>query len=500
LYELVDDLPVGVWVARVPNGDLIYANRRFAEIMGQTGRDDVTVGGYSEPYGILTRDGKPYPERRMPFVRAVEERQVVVVDDLTIRRPDRAHVHVRAYANPVMDEAGVISHVVIVFFDITREVDAELARAEADRRLHAAQRLEAVGTLAGGIAHDFNNLIFGIKLIAAELALDETDEKRKRALALIDDITERSALLTRSLLGFARRGIARKMPVALDDVVAAMHEMLARTMANVTIEFELAAEHRGAVIADRAQLEQVVMNLVVNARDALQAADHGRVMVTTRSVNDRVILEVSDDGPGVAPEMRDHLFEPYVSTKTQCAEHGTGLGLATVFGIVDSHGGTIELAPGLDGRGVTFRVSLPAAGCGAELPAPAAPELPLPVGSGTLLVVDDDPLLRDALARVLVGLGYTALVAASGGEAVAIFEREPERITGVLLDMIMPGMSGVSTFTALRSIRGDLPVLLMSGHARAEDVEPLLAAGARGLVMKPYSIQALGRALLQALG
>ena len=216
VHALADDLPVGIWVARAPNGEFVYANRMFAEIMGQGGRDDTQVGSYSEPYGICTRDGQPYPESRMPFVRALQEQRVVVVDDLMIRRPDRTHVHVRAFARPVTNEAGTITHVVIAFFDVTREVDAEIARAESERRLQHGQRLEAIGTLAGGVAHDFNNLIFGIKLLAAELAVHETDPERRKSLALIDDITERSAMLTRSLLGFARRGKHRAAAVALD--------------------------------------------------------------------------------------------------------------------------------------------------------------------------------------------------------------------------------------------------------------------------------------------
>ena len=264
----MDDLPVGLWVARAPKGELVYANHMFAEIMGQGGRFDVHVGGYSEPYGILTRDGKPYPEDRQPFVRALQERRVVVADDIMIRRPDGAIVHARAFGRPVMNEAGDITHVVVAFFDITREYEAELARAESEQRSHRSQRLEAIGTLAGGIAHDFNNLVFGIKLLAAELAAGETDAQRRASLRMIDDITERSAVLTRSLLGFARRGKHRAIPVALNDVIGAMRELFARTLTGVQLSFELDAEDRGTVIGDQAQLEQVVMNLVVNARPA----------------------------------------------------------------------------------------------------------------------------------------------------------------------------------------------------------------------------------------
>src|SRR5688572_10954460 len=153
LHALVDDLPVGLWVARAPSGAFVYANRQFEQIMGMPARSDVAVGEYSAPYGIRTRDGQPYPEARMPFVRALAERQIVVVDDLTIHRGDGTTVDVRAFARPVI-AGDEVTHVVIAFFDITREVAAERARAESEQRLQLTQRMEAIGTLAGGIAHD----------------------------------------------------------------------------------------------------------------------------------------------------------------------------------------------------------------------------------------------------------------------------------------------------------------------------------------------------------
>jgi signal transduction histidine kinase/ActR/RegA family two-component response regulator len=499
IHALADDLPVGLWVARAPGGEFVYANRRFAEIMGQTGRGDVAVGGYSEPYGIMTRDGQPYPEHRMPFVRAMQERRVVVVDDITIYRPDRTRVDVRAFANPVTDEAGTITHVAIAFFDITREVAAERARAESEKRLHRAQRMEAIGTLAGGIAHDFNNLSFGIKLIASALRAGETDGGKRESLDLIDEITERSAALTRSLLGFARRGKHRAAPVALDDVVASMREMLSRTLSAIEIEFDIAAADRGTVIGDHAQLEQVVMNLVVNARDALRDAPDARIAVRTSSHDGRVVLEVADNGPGIPAELRDRVFEPYFTTKTQGAERGTGLGLATAYGIVESHGGTIEIVDGLGPKGTTIRVTLPAA----QRPAPQAPpRSPIEAvrsGAGTILVVDDDPMVLRALAAALGSLGYGVLEACGGAEAVDLVRERRGEIRAVLLDMVMPRMGGAATYVALRALAPDLVVLLMSGHASNEDVQGLIDLGACGFVSKPYSIEALGSALAAAL-
>jgi len=496
IHALADDLPVGLWVARAPGGELVYANRTFAEIMGQGGRDDIAVGGYSEPYGILTRDGKPYPEDRLPFVRALQQRKVVVVDDIMVRRPDGSSVHVRAFANPVM-RGDVITHVVICFFDISREIEAEAARGESERRLHRAQRLEAVGTLAGGIAHDFNNLIFGVKLLAAELAAGETDPQRRAALRMIDDVTERSAMLTRSLLGFAGRGKHRAVPVALNDVIGAMRELLTRTLTGVHISFQLDAADRGTVVGDQSQLEQVVMNLVVNSRDALKERG-GRVLVTTRSENGRVVLEVSDDGPGIPAELRERVFEPYFTTKTHGSQRGTGLGLATVFGIIEGHKGTVEVADGIGGTGATLRVSMPAAGAAAREPQ-ASDARAVEPGTGTILVVDDDLLVRRAVSLTLRGLGYTTYEAASGIEAVDLYRRHHPSIRGVVLDVIMPVMSGRATFAAIREIDPRVAVLLMSGYTKNEDVHALLEEGARGFVMKPYSVEVLARSLADAL-
>ncbi len=500
VHALADDLPVGIWVARAPNGEFVYANRTFAEIMGQAGRDDAQAGSYSEPYGIFTRDGQPYPEHRLPFVRALQERQVVVVDDLTIHRPDGTRVHVRAFGRPVSSAAGVITHVVIAFFDVTREVDAEAARAESERRLQRGQRLEAIGTLAGGIAHDFNNLIFGIKLLGAELAVHETDPDRRKSLALIDDITERSAMLTRSLLGFARRGKHRAAPVALDDLIGGMVELLSRTLGGVAVTFDLGADRRGTVIGDRAQLEQIVMNLCVNAAEAIaEAGRGGRIAIRTHTElgpsGEAVLLEVADDGPGIPRELRDRVFEPYFTTKTP--ERGTGLGLATVFGIVESHGGTIELADGLDGRGTTMRIRLPAAHRAAA-PPPPTPARDVAAGSGTVLVVDDDALVRRSVATAIRSLGYDTVEAEGGAEAVEVYRERKADLRAVVLDIVMPGMNGRATLAAMREVDPEVPVLLMSGHTMNEEIQSLLDSGARGFLSKPYSVEALARSLADA--
>ena len=511
ILALGEDLPVGIWVARAPNGEEVYANRTFATIMG-TGVKATQVGNYAEPYGILTRDGKPYPEARLPFVRALQERQVVINDDITIRRPDGSCVDVRAFGRPVIDAGGVITHVIIAFFDITREVSAERARGESDERLHRAQRMEAIGTLAGGIAHDFNNLIFGIKLIASDLASSEHDAKRKEALKLIDDITERSAALTRSLLGFARRGKHRATTLCLSDVVASMSELLKRTSTGVELELELQAENRGVLVGDQSQLEQVIMNLVGNARDAVGEA--GRVVIRTRdeilaappphalgaaTPGPHVVLEVSDNGAGIDPAVRDRVFEPYFTTKTKGPDRGTGLGLATVLGIVELHGGSVEVDAGPDRIGTTLRVFLPSTGRPIEPAVARRPAAVVPSGSGMLMIVDDDAIVRRAVAKAVETLGYSTVEATSGTDAVEIYRAHKDEIRGIVLDMVMPQMSGRATYVALREIDPTVPVLLMSGYAVNEEVQAILDLGVKAFVAKPHSVEQLAEALSVAL-
>ena len=484
---IVDALPMGVWVARAPGGELVYANARFAEILGLDARADVGVGEYAEPYAIHDRDGALYPEDRMPFVRALQARETVVVDDIVIHRTDGGRTHIRADARPIFD-GEEISHVLVAFFDITREVEAET-------QLRRAQRMESIGNLAGGIAHDFNNLLAVVRTIVSTLLLGEKEPKRREALESIDAATESAVQLTRSLLGFSGRGKNLAAPVDIDALVSSLSEMLVRVLdRRITLRTELDA--RRSVQADASQLEQVVMNLVLNARDALDGC--GVITVRTRSSGAHLVLEVDDSGPGVPRSIRGRIFEPYFTTKKGHARHSAGLGLATVYGIVEGHGGTVEVLDAVDG-GARFQVCLPALG---DAPAPSRPsERPQEIvkGEGLILLVDDDDAVRGSLASGLEAIGYTVARARDGEEAVECFRKEPGGFAGVLLDMSMPKLDGRGTYLALRELDPEVRVLLMTGYALNEEAQEILDLGVRGFLAKPFRLGDLSEALTQLL-
>jgi signal transduction histidine kinase/ActR/RegA family two-component response regulator len=425
----------------------------------------------------------------MPFVRALQARAVVTVDDIVIHRGDGRKVNVRALARPVFAPGtDTITHVVIAFFDITREVEVERLRAESEARLQRAQRMEAIGSLAGGIAHDFNNLLTAIRAMATKLSASEPSAERRQDLKVIDDVANSAAQLTRALLGFAGRGKNFSQSVSLNEMMVAMVGLIERTLHPIVVGLDLEAAS-GDVAGDLSQLEQVLMNLVLNARDAM--ANGGRLILRTRDVGKQVIWEVADNGAGIDRAIRDRIFEPYFTTKKG---RGSGLGLATVYGIVESHGGNIEA---LDGNpGTIMRITLPAAAPGIRRARRAIVRDESPrAGQGTILLVEDEQLVRVSTFRALRQLGYEVLACGDGVEALELFREHHAELTAVVLDMIMPRMSGHATYASLREIDPRVPVLLTSGFSQNEEVQQTLDLGARGYLAKPYDISSLSTAL-----
>lgn len=341
---IADDLPVGVWCARAPGGEFLYANRTFGEIMGQVGRGDVAVGSYAEPYGIYGSDGALYPEEKMPFLRALRAGEIVVVDDIVIHRGDGTRIPIRAHARPVRGESGEITHVVIVFFDITREVEARRASDELAARLRQTERMQTIGLLAGGIAHDFNNVLAAVRVLSSRLRMGERDPARLELFDQLDAAVDSGAGLARQLVVLGGRDRPTTVVVSLGELASRTARLLDRTLAGrVTVRHE--ADGGACVVSgDPSRLEQVLMNLAINARDAIESGPGereagGAITIRTRGVvldddtavrvpplpaGRYAVLEVSDTGPGIPREIRSRIFEPYFTTRTAGERRGTG--------------------------------------------------------------------------------------------------------------------------------------------------------------------------------
>jgi two-component system cell cycle sensor histidine kinase/response regulator CckA len=501
-----DELPVAIWMGRVPSGEVVYTNAAFRDVLGIEPPDDAARGAFVGPYGVHTTTGEPYPEDRMPFERVIAARTTVVIDDLVIHRHDGRRVSLRVFAKPIFDADGNMTHVLEAFTDISREVEAERARAEGERRLARSQRLEAIGQLVAGIAHDFNNLLTVTKLATSALRTDETNAERLETIEQISAVTDSAVELIKNLIGFARRERRIAAPISFEAVVQPVIDMAGRTFDRATpLRADLDA--RGAaVVGDPSQLQQMIMNLVINARDAV--AGSGEVMVRTRArvvtagagsslaAGSYVVLEVCDTGPGIPAAVRERIFEPYFTTKTQGPVKGTGLGLSIVHGIVESHGGVIEVDDNVP-HGAIVRVLLPRVG---DLPRPAVASTEGPSGAAPaasagegrlVLVVEDEPLVRATTVASLAAHGFRVIAAADGATAVELFRDRRAEVSAVVLDMVMPGMRGRDVYLALRELCADVPVLLVTGSAFDDDAEQMVAMGASAFLPKPYNAKQL---------
>ncbi len=408
---------------------------------------------------------------------------------LTVRRQDGGQLEGDATISPVRDPRGTITGFVFVSRDVTREV-------MLDEQLRQSQKMEAVGQLAGGVAHDFNNLLVGIQGYAL-LALEALppDAPVHDDLLEIQRAAERAAALTRQLLAFSRRQVLQPVDLALDEVIRDLLKMLHRVISeDIELALVPGADLR-LVRADLGQVEQVIMNLVVNARDAMP--EGGTITLRTENADldpgycERhawarpghfVRLSVTDTGCGIPEEMLPRIFEPFFTTKG--VNEGTGLGLATVHGIVEQHRGLIHVSS-RSGEGTVVEVYLPVsdrhtAEAGAAKPAAA------PGGRETILLAEDDEMVRRLGVRILERAGYTVLIAENGHEAVRLFERHRGDVALALLDMIMPVMGGIEARERILALEPAARVLFASGYsAEAGKLGSRLGADIP-LIAKPY--------------
>lgn len=399
--------------------------------------------------------------------------------------------HLTNTIRPYRDNSGAIIGVIGTCLDVT-------ASRALERRMVDAQRAESLGVLAGGLAHDFNNLLVGV-LGNADLAMREIPRGApgRGAVEAVREAGLRAAELTNQLLAYAGRGGAGNVRVHPAEVIDELLRITAPSIPH-NVKFEIDVPPGLALRGDPSQVRQVLLNLIANARDAL--GDRGGTIkiaalahhhdgngepndVIVAPAGNYIVLQVWDDGPGMDDETRRHIFEPFFTTK----HSGHGLGLAAVLGIVRAHGGGVKLKTAR-GQGARFCVFWPAA---VTMPQRAATEPP--IAGRTVLIIDDEDLVRDVVARMIEDLGYTAMTARDGRSGLDMVAGNP--VDAVLVDMTMPGMTGADVITSLRATNPQLPVVLCSGYDRARAGQ----VTADAYLPKPFRIEALERTLAKLL-
>ncbi len=494
--RIFEDATFGLFQT-TPDGSVLAANPALTRLLGYD-----TPEAFTSRATNLALVHYADPDKRAELEHLLERHGQVSGFELQLRRTDGSLLWARLSARAVRDARGVVHHHEGILEDIT-----EAKRLE--RQFLQAQKMESIGRLAGGVAHDFNNLLTVI-LANIELAnkqLHHQDPLRED-LADMRHAAERAAALTRQLLAFARRHVVEPRVIDVNALAIRLDSMLRRLIGEDISLVTRQAPDLGAVRVDPGQLEQVIVNLVVNARDAMPGG--GKLTIETAnmtldaayaqahlgaSAGEYVMIAVSDTGHGFSDEVRQHLFEPFFTTKGE--GKGTGLGLATCYGIVKQCGGTIWAYSEV-GVGSTFKVYLPRI---AERPdqSPSPDTSALRGGHETILLVEDEPMVRDVTARTLMASGYRVLQAANGVDALRVVESEPGAIDLVVTDVVMPRMGGPQLLEQLHRARPGLRVLFTSGYTDTAVVHHGVLGTEAAFLQKPFVPDTLARKVREVL-
>jgi PAS domain S-box-containing protein len=456
-----------------------------------TGPDNVEGQGIAPPIG---------PEDRGPvknFISIPVKIGDEVVGRIALANPGREYTDRDLHALEQMSELYALA--------LHRQRSDDEKRTLEDQLLQA-QKMEAIGTLAGGIAHDFNNLLMGIQGRISLMLMETTPgHPFFKNLRGVEEHVRSAAHLTNQLLGFARGGKYEVTPTDLNALVRSSTDMFGRTRKEIIIHAKHASDIR-TVEVDRRQIEQVLLNLYVNAWQAMPGG--GEIFVETANVfldacdvrpyglepGNYLKISVTDTGTGMDEATRQRIFDPFFTTKGMGL--GTGLGLASAYGIIKNHGGFITVYSE-EGTGTTFNIHLPAST--KEVPKEKEPAEGIMQGSGTILLVDDEDVIIDVGRKVLEKIGYKVLVAGSGEAALERYRENRDEIDLVILDMIMPGMDGGRTYDGLKEIDPHIKVLLSSGYSLNDQAARILKRGCNSFIQKPFNIKELSQALKEIL-
>lgn len=512
LKSLLEVLPVGVAIADDADCREVRMNRVYARMLGLD--DSVgTLGAAmnTAAHGVsLSHDDRPLAEEERPMRVCARENRPVLGFEKKIRRDDGSELEVIVNAVPLSGERGAATGCVAVFQDVTDLRAAARERVEVERKIQETQKLESLGVLAGGIAHDFNNILTAIMGNAALAAMQHKQSGETGGfLKQIERGCTRAAELCTQMLAYSGRGRFVMEHIDLNALIQDTTHLIGISLGKTCVLRLNLAERLPAIHVDPSQIRQIVMNLVINASEAIGTRS-GVVAVSTGvaridrdyrstlwhaeelSLGDYVFLEVCDNGCGMEAATMERVFEPFFTTKFT----GRGLGLAAVLGIIRSHGGGLKVYSE-PGKGTTFKVFLPAlpAGQDATTDPDTGAGAPPPGAGETVLVVDDEETVRSVSARMLEEFGYRVETACDGREAVEKFSREPGRYALVLLDLTMPHLDGEETFRQLRHLRPGVRVVLMSGFSEHDAVTRFSGKGLAGFVQKPFSAKALAEAV-----
>ncbi len=478
-------------IAIVQDNLLKYLNPRLAEIGGYTA-DEVIDTPFTDYV---------YPDELPKVVDYYNRR---MAGDETVSTYETALRHRDGSKIDVEFNTGIITYqekpaALAIIRDMT-----ERKRLEA--QLQQAQKMEALGTLAGGIAHNFNNLLMGI-MGNASLMVSETDSAHPNyeKLKNIEKLVDSGSKLTQQLLGYAREGRYEIIPLNLNQLMKETSDTFRATKKEIRVHREL-AENLFPIDADQGQIEQVLLNLYVNAADAMPGG--GDLFLKTINVTDKdmkgrpyrpkpgnyVLLTVRDTGTGMDKRTTERVFDPFFSTKG--LGKGTGLGLASVYGIIKAHGGYIDVES-KKGSGTTFKIYLPGAEKKVEMVAKSARQIIK--GSETVLLVDDEPMVLEVGINMLKKLGYTVLEAKGGREAVKVYKANKDKIDLVILDMVMPDRGGGETYDQMKEIDPTVTVLLSSGYSIDGQATEILERGCNGFIQKPFTIKELSGRIREIL-
>jgi len=495
------------------DGRCNFVNRAFLDILGYeehevTGRDIHGLIHHSHP------DGSPYSPDACDIYRAHRERTHVHRDDESFWRKDGREIKVEYWAHPVFEGNEAVGSV-LTFLDITDKRRAEAERKKMEQQVQHTQRLESLGVLAGGIAHDFNNLlaaILGNASLAETHALKEPLKAKERISRIIQS-AEKAGMLCKQMLAYSGKGQFVLKALDLSVLVEEMTHLLEVSInKSVVIKYHL-GKHLPAIRVDEAQIQQVVMNLVTNANEAI-GAKSGVISITTgvmRADQDYLrdchaadgvqpgrfaYVEVSDTGCGMDRETMRRVFDPFFTTKVA----GRGLGMSAVLGIVRGHHGALKVYSE-PGRGTTFKFLLPVAGAARAAGTGARDSIPLQhLASGAVLVVDDEETVREMACMMLEDMGFQTIAAANGEEALRLYKRHRSNIVLVLSDLTMPHMDGRGLFTALKRVDPDCRIILSSGYNSQEAIQQFAGKGLAGFIQKPYTEKALRGEVRKVLG